>query len=702
MSVETLDAIVGAYGSSTKSKLANPAATGQPEDQIRTPFSQLLADLAVIVGFAGGSVVAVGETSLGDLKVRPDYAVTVQNALVGHVELKAPGKGADPNKFKDPHDKAQWKRLRSLPNLMYCDGNEFSLWHYGKAASKPVRLLGDVETSGSKLQAPPTLLALFSTFLSWEPIPPKSAPELARVSARLCRLLRDEVTEQLAAGSPSLTSLAEDWRKVLFPEATNEKFADGYAQAVTFGLLMARARNISLNNGFDKVAQELGHTSTLIGAALRLLTDEAVNQDSLKTSLQTLTRVLGVVDWQTISKGDSEAWLYFYEDFLEEYDRRLRRLTGSYYTPPEVVGAMVHLVDEELRSSRFGVHSGLASPSVTVADPATGTGTFLLGILGKIAETVEADQGAGAVSAAINEAIGRLIAFEIQLGPFAVAQLRVLAEIVELTGGPPAATPRMFVTNTLGDPDDEEGWIPGLLARIASSRKDANKIKRDEPITVVIGNPPYKEKAMGQGAWVEGQPPDPNRKPPLKDWIPPRDWGVGAHAKHLRNLYVYFWRWATWKVFDHGPGSKTGIVCFITMAGFLNGPGFQRMRDYLRRACDRIWIVDCSPEGHQPDVNTRIFQGVQQPVCIVLASRSVNKNSGVAGEVRWRALSEGHREEKFKALANISLSDAGWAECPTDWRAPFLPLSSSRWSTFPAIEDFFVYNGSGVMPGRTW
>ncbi len=170
MSVETLDAIVGAYGSSTKSKLANPAATGQPEDQIRTPFSQLLADLAVIVGFAGGSVVAVGETSLGDLKVRPDYAVTVQNALVGHVELKAPGKGADPNKFKDPHDKAQWKRLRSLPNLMYCDGNEFSLWHYGKAASKPVRLLGDVETSGSKLQAPPTLLALFSTFLSWEPM----------------------------------------------------------------------------------------------------------------------------------------------------------------------------------------------------------------------------------------------------------------------------------------------------------------------------------------------------------------------------------------------------------------------------------------------------------------------------------------------------------------------------------------------------
>ena len=438
MSVKDLDAIVGAYGSSTKSRLANPAATGQPEDQIRTPFSQLLTDMAVILGFPDGSVVAVGETSLNDLKVRPDYSITVQNALVGHVELKAPGKGADPRKFKDSHDREQWKRLRSLPNLMYCDGNEFSLWHYGETAFKPVRLIGEVETSGNKLQAPTTLLALFSTFLSWEPIPPKSVPELARLSARLCRLLRDEVTEQLEAGSQSLTALAVDWRKLLFPEATDKTFADGYAQAVTFGLLMARAGNISLSNGFDKVARELGHTSSLIGAALRLLTDETVNQESLKTSLQTLIRVLGVVDWQAISKGDPEAWLYFYEDFLEEYDKKLRRLTGSYYTPPEVVGAMVQLVDEELRSSRFGVHSGLASQSVTVADPATGTGTFLLGILRKIAKTVEEDQGCGAVSAAINDAIKRLIAFEIQLGPFAVAQLRVLAEIVELTGGPPA------------------------------------------------------------------------------------------------------------------------------------------------------------------------------------------------------------------------------------------------------------------------
>jgi predicted helicase len=115
--------------------------------------------------------------------------------------------------------------------------------------------------------------------------------------------------------------------------------------------------------------------------------------------------------------------------------------TGSYYTPPEVVGAMVELVDEILRTSRFGLHAGLASPSVTLADPATGTGTFMLGVLRRIAETVRADEGEGAVKGSINAAVQRLVAFEMQLGPFAVAQLRILAEIVDLTGAPPNTHP---------------------------------------------------------------------------------------------------------------------------------------------------------------------------------------------------------------------------------------------------------------------
>lgn len=126
-----LSSALSAFGSAAKAKLANPGATGEPEDQLRAPFEQLLADLAELCGFPKTAVAAVGESSVSALKTRPDYAVTVHKALVGFIELKAPGKGADPRKFKDPHDKAQWEKLRSLPNLIYTDGNAFSLWQAG-------------------------------------------------------------------------------------------------------------------------------------------------------------------------------------------------------------------------------------------------------------------------------------------------------------------------------------------------------------------------------------------------------------------------------------------------------------------------------------------------------------------------------------------------------------------------------------------
>ncbi len=99
---------------------------------------------------------------------------------------------------------------------------------------------------------------------------------------------------------------------------------ESYAQAVTFGLLMARAKKIDLATGMSSVSDELSKTSTLIGAALQLLTGKETRQ-ALKTALGTLTRVLDAVDWTKISKDKPEAWLYFYEDFLEVYDNELRK-----------------------------------------------------------------------------------------------------------------------------------------------------------------------------------------------------------------------------------------------------------------------------------------------------------------------------------------------------------------------------------------
>ena len=243
---------------------------------------------------------------------------------------------------------------------------------------------------------------------------------------------------------------------------------------------------------------------------------------------------------------------------------------------------------------------------------------------------------------------------------------------------------------------------------IAASRKEANRIKREQPITVVIGNPPYKNKAADMGGWIEEG--STGREAPMDRWSPPPEWGIGAHAHHLKNLYVYFWRWATLKVFGSGHreavgGNRdgAGIVCFITVAGFLNGPGFQKMREELRRDCDAIWVIDCSPEGHQPAVNTRIFQGVQQPVCIVLAARTANKDREKPAKVRFLSLPNGHREHvKFPALAKLSLKSTDWKDAPNEFRGAFLADQVGIWARCLAFSEVFGWSGSGVTPHRTW
>lgn len=703
---KTIEKAVGEFGAAAKAKLAG--GDGQPEDQLRAPLETLFADVAAILHPAVQNLVLIGETSLAEMRTRPDYAVKVKNALVGFIEVKAPGKGADPRKWKTGHDKEQWDKLKALPNLLYTDGDSFSLWRDGVLVGQIVHLDGGIEQAGAKLAAPQTFLPLLSDFLTWNPIPPRSATELARVSARLCRFLRDEVLEQLGASEKNarLTDLKDDWKALLFPDADDEKFADGYAQAVTFGLLMAKSKDMALTGGLDHVARELGKANTLIGTALRLLTEQDLN---LGPALDTLTRVLDEVSWAKVSKGDPEAWLYFYEDFLEVYDNKLRKLTGSYYTPPEVVRTMVRLCDEALKSPRFGIADGLAGKDVHIVDPATGSGTFLLGLIERIKATIAARDGEGNVAASMNEIAGRLVGFELQFGAFAVAQLRLLAEMLEIGAD---ATPRLFVTDTLGDPFETFERAPGVYGAISRSRAEANEVKQSEPITVVIGNPPYKEKAKGKGAWIESG--SGNKAAPYKDWLPPKSYGRGAtaNAKHLRNLYVYFWRWAAWKVFEQGIGGRdkqppveeklSGIVCYITVAGFLNGPGFQKMRADLRRDCDDIWVIDCSPEGLLPPVPSRIFQGVKHPVCIVLALRTPANDPAKPARVRYRALGKAHRNEKFVELSTISLAGSEWSTCGKDWRDPFLPQHAGGWADFVAIEEILGDMGLGVMPGRVW
>lgn len=165
-------------------------------------------------------------------------------------------------------------------------------------------------------------------------------------------------------------------------------------------------------------------------------------------------------------------------------------------------------------------------------------------------------------------------------------------------------------------------------------------------------------------------------------------------------------------MFEQGAGGRdkeppveeqlSGLVCYITVSGFLNGPGFQKMRADPRRDCDEIWVIDCSPEGHQPEVATRIFQGVQHPVCIVLASRSPANDPKVPARVRYRSVKPGKRGAKFVELANLALASTGWSDCSSEPRSPFLPAFTGGWADFVPLDNVLGDIGSGVMPGRTW
>jgi hypothetical protein len=195
---------------------------GEPEELLRGPFEELVEHLASAVGVA--NVVVTGEHHLPGRRVRPDYAVFAAGALVGFVELKAPGKGVDTKRYKG-HDRQQWERLACLPNVLYSDGQAFALYRDGERLGDIERLVGDVTTAGKALAAADGgVLAVFENFLRWHPVPPRSPRELAHVVARLCRVLRAEVAESLGEKMTGLQDLAADWRTLLYPDATDQGF----------------------------------------------------------------------------------------------------------------------------------------------------------------------------------------------------------------------------------------------------------------------------------------------------------------------------------------------------------------------------------------------------------------------------------------------------------------------------------------------
>ena len=685
---------------------------GEPEDQLRAPFETFLKIAASILE---KEVVCVGETLLKHRIGKPDYGINIEGLLAGHAELKAPGKGVTRQRLKG-HDRSQFDRFAQLPNVLYTDGNEWALYRYGKRDRAVVRLSGEVAQDGREAVSERNTLALWPLlidFLAWEPFIQTDSQghidlkEFARQLAALCRFLRDDVAESLNDATSPLNRTAEGWRHLLFPNAPDEQFADAYAQTVVFALLLARSAMSDQEDGLtlENAQNALQPQHNLLSAALLALTEQDAYTE-IGGAVASVLRLVNAIP-VTALEADPDLWLYFYEDFLAEYDPDLRKNAGVYYTPIEVVHAQVRLIDD-LLVNRLGKTDGFSSPGVVTLDPATGTGTYLLGVIDHALQRVACEQGTGAVAGQATRLAQNTCGFEIMVGPYAVAHLRVTGALRAWEANLPTDGAQIYLTDTLESPNilPLQGHF-GPAQALSQEHERALRVKKDEKVLVCLGNPPYDRSpaATATGGWVrrgdEGDEGSDNQ-PIFNDFINPAlASGYGHQVHNIYNLYAYFWRWALWKVFEQNDQDGPGVVSFISASSYLDGDAFAGMREHMRRVCDDIWILDLGGEGRGPRKSENVFN-IQTPVAIAIAARSGTADPALPARIHYRRL-EGPRAEKLRALDEIAgFGEAKWQDCPSDFQAPFRPVGNGAYFDWPLITNLFPWQQSGVKAGRTW
>ncbi len=707
--------------------------TGGPEYQLRAPFDNFMREVGQALSI---TIVATDETKLKERLGTPDFAVHASGPLVGYVELKAPGTGANPTNFKD-RNKEQWERFKAIPNLIYSDGNEWGLYHSGESGRPMIRLSGDVAAEGQKAvtsKDAEAVLALIREFLSWQPNIPTLVGKgrgqrkidlkgLAEMLAPLCKLLRDDVTEALKDTQSPLLLLVKDWRHLLFPNAGDEQFADAYAQTVTFALLLAQSEGANPLD-LDTAEKALAAEHSLLARALQMLTDKNAKAEIL-ASLNLLLRVIGAVPpgalkspknrWLFRYKDSlpfaalEDPWLFFYENFLAKYDNNLRKDAGAYYTPVEVALAQVRLIDD-LLTKKLKKPLGFADSTVTTLDPATGTGTYLLAVIDYALARVRMDQGKGALEGKAKALAKNIYGFEIMAGPFAVSELRITRTLQDWGAKLPKDGTHVYLTDTLESPNATPVQMGLWYKEIAEQHKRALNVKAQLPVIVCLGNPPYDRHAASvetnkaqTGGWVRWGEDGKGTNAIFKDFLDPAIVaGHSVRVHNLYNLYVYFWRWALWKVFEGKESAGPGVVSFISASSYLEGDAFCGMREQMRRLCDEIWIIDLGGEGRGTRKSKNVF-AIQTPVAIAIAVRYGKSSKSKPATVHYAPLVDGTRSEKLKSLNEIiNFASLQWEECHDDWQAPFRPAGKGDYFEWPKVTDIFPWQQCGVKAGRKW
>ena len=611
----------------------------------------------------------------------PDYVITKGKIPVGYIEAKDIGKDLNSKSYKEQFNRYK----KALDNLIITDYIWFQFFQNGELVHEIK--IGEIE--GNTVKAIPenfsefeNLIKDFSTHIG-QTI--KSSKKLAEMMAGKARLLQDILeqaitSDEVTQENTSLKGQYDTFKQILIHDLKPKGFADIYAQTLGYGMFAARLHDPTL---YDFSRQEAAELIPKSNPFLRKLFAYIAGPDideRIVTVVDNLAEVFRATNVEQLlnnfgkSTQTNDPIIHFYETFLAEYDPKLRKARGVWYTPEPVVNFIVRAVDDILKTE-FNLPQGIADTSKTkikldtqtpdkrsttgykqiekevhkvqILDPATGTGTFLAEVV-KFIYNKNFKAMKGAWSGYVEEhLIPRLNGFELLMASYAMAHLKLDMLLTE-TGYKSSKNQRLniYLTNSLEEHHKDTGTL--FSNWLSSEANEANHIKRDTPVMCVIGNPPYAVSSTNKSKWIENLIKDYKKNLTEKSY------------NSLSDDYVKFIRYGQHYIQKNGEG----ILAYISNNSFIDSVTFRQMRKNLLQTFDKIYILDLHgnskmkevcPDG-SPDQN--VFD-IMQGVSINLFIKTGNKKGNQLGKVYHSDL-YGKRDTKYPFLLENNISTIDW------------------------------------------
>jgi predicted helicase len=665
----------------------------------------------------------------------PDFEVANGVVPIGYIEAKTIGVDLD----KTQNSEQLQRYFKALDNVILTDYLEFR-WYVkdletNSYQAKITVRLADVEDKG-KLKSYPERFAefenLLKNFIEAQAITLRSPEDLAEKMAYIATQMKTSILEgyQNENKFGKLHGQLDSFRSVLIDTLKVEEFADMLAQTVCYGLFAAKCSQIPLfpplakgeTGGFSRLTAIffVPKTNPLLRDLFNQLAGVDLD-DGLVWLVEHLVKVLNHSDISAILADfgkrtrQEDPVVHFYETFLKHYNPQVREIRGVYYTPEPVVSYIVRSVDLLLKDN-FKLKKGLADATkledglhkVQILDPATGTGTFLYAVIAHIHQQV-AKKVAGSWSDYVSkDLLPRIHGFELLMAAYTVAHMKLGLQLQEQGYDfKKNERLRIFLTNTLDKA--HEMHEPQMAKFLSDEANAANTVKRDTPVMVILGNPPYSYASANANKDAQGE------FTFIGDLI--RDYyqvdGESLHEhnpKGLQDDYVKFIRFAQWRIHQTGHG----ILGFVTNHGYLDNPTFRGMRQALMQEFDEIYLVDLhgnskKKEKHPDGSNDKNVFDIQQGVAIGIFVKHQKKDlpgfKNLEGLAKvYHAHLYGDRKTKYQWLEEKDIKNTDWTELkPQSPFYLFIPQNTDllpEYDKYWQITEIMPINSTGVKTHR--